>query len=107
MHGLVALSFGVITFAIILLIIGLRALRVLVIASRAIVALVILMTIVGSAIVAVASVALMIVVILTTTMLMVAQFTAMHGRKMSHFLFFGCFLSLAIFLRMSAALSVA
>ncbi len=48
---------------------------------------IVLMTIVRLAIVACGSVASMIVLIFATTMLMVAQFTAMRGRKMSRFLF--------------------
>jgi hypothetical protein len=87
MHGLVALFLGVIALVIILLVVGLSALRVLVVASRAIVALIVLMMIAELAIVMVTLVALMIVLIFTTTMAAVAQFRAMHGRKMSLFLF--------------------
>ncbi len=54
----------------------------------------VLMTIGGSAIIAIASVAQMIVVIFVATILLVVQFTAMHGRKMSHFLF--CWLLLVL-----------
>ncbi len=87
MHGLVALFLGVIVLAIILLVIGPHALRVLVVALSSIVALIVLMMIVGLAIVVVGLVALMIVAIFTIVMLMVARFTAMHGSKISHFLF--------------------
>ncbi len=52
-----------------------------------IVALVVLMTVVRSVIVVIALVTLMIVAVVTTAMLMVAQITAMSGRKMSCFLF--------------------
>jgi hypothetical protein len=57
MHGLVALFLEVIALAIILLFVGLAALRILVIAARTIVALIVSMTIVRLAIVAIASVA--------------------------------------------------
>jgi hypothetical protein len=88
MHGLVALFLEVIALAIILLFVGLAALRVLVVMARMIVVLIVLMTIVRLAIVAITSVAPMIVAIFVATMLLVAQFTAMHGRKMSQFLLF-------------------
>jgi hypothetical protein len=52
------------------------------------VALIISMMIVGLVIVAIASVTSMVVAIFMTMMLPVAQFTAMHGRKLSHFLLF-------------------
>jgi hypothetical protein len=87
MHGLVALFLGVIALAIILLVIGPGAFRVLVVTSRAIVASVVPMTIVRLVIVAIASVASIIVVVVTTAMLTVAQFMATCGGKMSHFLF--------------------
>jgi hypothetical protein len=87
-HGLVALFLEVIVFAIILLFIGLVALRVLIIATRTIVASIVLMTIAGLLVVAIMSVALMVVAILVATMLLVASFTGMRGRKMSHLLFF-------------------
>ncbi len=45
------------------------------------------MTIVELAIVIIASVTLMVIAVLVTAMMMVAQFTAMRGRKMSHFPF--------------------
>ncbi len=86
-HGLIALFFGVVALAIILLVVRLGALWVIVIVSRAIVALIVLMTIVGLTIVAVTSVTSIVVVIFMTTMLMVAQFMVTHDRKMSHFLF--------------------
>ncbi len=77
MHGLV-------TLAIILLVIGLVAPHVLVVALRAIVMPIVLMTIVRLLIIAVA---LVIVTIFTTAMLMVAQFTATCNRKLSLFSF--------------------
>ncbi len=49
--------------------------------------LIILMTIVGLAIVTVALVASIVVAIFPTALLTVAQFTATHDRKLSHFLF--------------------
>jgi hypothetical protein len=87
MHGLVPLFLGVIALAIIFLVIGLGAFRVLVVTSRAIVVLVVLMMIVRSVIVAIALVALMMVAVVTTAMLTVARFTATCGGKMSCFLF--------------------
>jgi hypothetical protein len=85
MHGLVALFFGVIAFAIILLVIGLVAPHVLGVTLRAIMALIVLMMIVGSLIIEVASVALMVVAIFTTAMLTVTQFMATCNRKLSRF----------------------
>jgi hypothetical protein len=103
-HGLVALFLGVITLAIILLVLGLGALQVLVIASRAIVALIVSIRIVRSAIVVLASVVLMIVAIFRITMLMVAQFTATRGRKMSRFLFLWLLLVLGNLLKNASRL---
>ncbi len=77
-----------IALAIILLFVGLAAFRVLIVVTRTIVVLVILMMIVRSAIIAITLVASMIVTILVAMMLLVAQFTAMCGGKMSHFLLF-------------------
>jgi hypothetical protein len=54
---------------------------------RAIVASIVSMTIVRLVIIVIALVASIIVAVVTTAKLMVAQFTAMHGRNMSHFLF--------------------
>jgi hypothetical protein len=54
--------------------------------ARTIVALIVSMTIVRSAIIVIAPVALMTVTIFVATMLLVAQFTAMRGKKMSRFL---------------------
>ncbi len=88
MHGLVALFLAVIVFAIILLFVGLAALRVLIIVTRTIVALIILMAIVGLPVVAIVLVVLMVVVILVATMLLVAQFTATRSKMMSRLLFF-------------------
>jgi hypothetical protein len=87
MHGLVAPFLGVIALAIILLVVGLGACRVLVVTSRAIMTPIILMMIVGLLIIAVASVALIIVTIFPTVMLTGAQFTATCNRKMSRYLF--------------------
>jgi hypothetical protein len=87
MHGLVAPFLGVIALAIILLVVGLEAFRVLVITSRAITMPIVLMTIVRLLIITVALVALMIVAIFLTAMLLVAQFTATCNRKISRFLF--------------------
>jgi hypothetical protein len=52
-----------------------------------IMALIVSMMIVRLAIIAIGFIALMIVAIFTTTMLTVAQFMALHGKKMSRFLF--------------------
>jgi hypothetical protein len=104
MHGLIALFPGVIALAIILFVVGLGALQVLVTASRAIVALIILVMIVRSAIIAVRSVDPMVIGIFTTTMLPVSQFTAMHGRKMSHFLFLWLLLVLGNLLKNASCL---
>jgi hypothetical protein len=87
MHGLVALFWGVIGLAIILLVIGPGAFQVLVVTSRAIMALVVLMTIARLVILAIALVASIIFAVVTTAMLMVARFMATCGGKMSHFLF--------------------
>jgi hypothetical protein len=87
MHSLVALFLGVITLAIILLVIELVALQALVVTLTTIMASIVFMMIVRSAIVAIALVTLMVFAIFVTVMLMVAGFTATHGRKMSHFLF--------------------
>ncbi len=65
---------------------------------------IILMTIVRLAIVAIAPVASMIVAILVATMLLVAQFTAMHGRKMSRFLFLWLLLILGNLLKNASCL---
>jgi hypothetical protein len=46
------------------------------------------MMVVRVLVVAITLAALMIVAIVVATMLLVAQFMAMHGRKMSHLLFF-------------------
>ncbi len=106
-HGLVALFLEVIALASILLFIGLAALRVLIVATRTIVTSIILMTVVRLAIVAIALVVSMIVTILVAAKLLVAQFKATNGGKMSHFLFFGCLLSLVFFSRTPVALLVA
>ncbi len=87
MHGLVTLFFEVIVPAIILHVVGLVAPCVLVVLLWSIVVSVVLMRIVGSFIIAVVLVTLMVVVIFMTVMLTVAQFTAMHDRKLSRFLF--------------------
>jgi hypothetical protein len=87
MHGLVAPFLGVTALAIILLVVGLGAFRVLVITSRVIMALIVLMMIVRMVIIAITLVALMIVAIFPTAMLMVARFTATRSRNMSCFLF--------------------
>jgi hypothetical protein len=87
-YGLVALFLEVIQLVIILLFVGLAALWVLIVVMRMIVALIVSMTIVRSAIIAIASVTSMIAMILVVRMLLVAWFMAMHGGKMSHFLFF-------------------
>ncbi len=99
MHGLIALFLEVIVLVIILLVIGLVALRVLVNALRTIVVSIVLMTILGSAIVAILSVTLMVVAIFMTTMLPVAQFTAMRSGKLSHFLLFWLLLVLGNLLK--------
>ncbi len=87
MHGL-ALFLEVITLAIILLVVGLVAPCILVIALTTRMASIVLMRVVRLAIVVIMPVALMVVAILVAIVLLVAQFTAMWGRKMSHFLFF-------------------
>jgi hypothetical protein len=87
-HGLAALFLEVIMHAIILLFVGLAALRVLIVVVRTTAASIVLMMIVRSAVIVIASVTLMIVAILVATMLLVAQFMAMRSRKMSHFVFF-------------------
>jgi hypothetical protein len=104
-HGLVALFLEVIALAIILLFVGLAVLRVLIVSKRTIVALIVSMTIVGPSVVAIALVASMVAMILVLAMLLVAQFMAMHGRKMSRLLFFCYFLSLAIFSKTPATFS--
>ncbi len=102
MHGLAALFLEVIALAIILLFVGYAALRVLILATRMIMASIALMTIVRLVIVAITSVDSMVVAILVVTMLLVAQVTAMCGRKLSHIFSFGCFLFMAIFSRSPA-----
>jgi hypothetical protein len=87
MHDLGALFLGVITLAIILLIIGLVAPCILIIALTTIVASIVLMMMVRLAIVAITSVALMVITVLVTAMMRVAKFMATRGRKMSHFPF--------------------
>jgi hypothetical protein len=87
-HGRVALFLEVIALAIILLFVGLAALRVLILATRTIVALIVLMPIVGSLIVVIVLVALMVVAILVATVLLVAWFMARCSGKMSCLLFF-------------------
>ncbi len=72
MHGIVALFLEAITLAIILLFVGLPALRVLIFVTTTIMASIVLMIIVRLAIIAIALVALMIVAILVETMLLVA-----------------------------------
>jgi hypothetical protein len=74
--------------AIILLFVGLAALRVLIIVTRTIMALIILMRIVGLLVIAITLVALVVVTILVATMLLVYSFTATRGRKMHHLFFF-------------------
>jgi hypothetical protein len=86
-HGLFALFFEVIAFAIILLFVGLAALQVLVVKLRTIVASIVSMRIVRLAIVMIALVASMVVGILVATMLFVAPLMATPSRKMSSFLF--------------------
>jgi hypothetical protein len=95
MHGLLALFLGVIALVIILLFVGLAALRVLVVAPKTIIALIVSMTILGLAIVAIALVALMVVGMYMTTMLPVAQFMAKRGSKLSHVLLFWLLLVLS------------
>ncbi len=87
MHGLFALFFEVIAFAIILLFVGLADLQVLVVALRTIMVSIVSMTIVRLEIVIIALVASMVVGILVAMMLYVAPFMALPSRKMSCFLF--------------------
>jgi hypothetical protein len=87
MHGLIALFLGVVMLAIILLVIELVAPCVLIVASIMIVVLIVLMMMVRPAIIAIMSVASMVIAVLVTVIMPVAQFTAMHSRKMSNFPF--------------------
>ncbi len=99
MHGLISLFLRVIVLAIILLVVGFGALRVLIVALRATVVSIVSMTIVRLAIVAIASVTLMVVTIFVTTMLPVAQFTATCDRNLSRFLLFWLLLVLGNLLK--------
>ncbi len=99
MHSLIALFVEVITLVIILLFVRLAALSVLIVTTRTFVASIVLMMIVRLLIIAIASVALMNIAILVVTILLVAQFTAMCGRKMSCFVFFWMFLILGDLLK--------
>jgi hypothetical protein len=103
-HSLVALFQEVIVLPIILLFVGLAVLKVLIVVTRTIVASIVLMTIARLVVVVVATAASMVVAKLGAMKLLVAQFTAMYDKKMSHLIFFWRLLSLAIFSRMPAGL---
>ncbi len=105
-HGLITLFLEVIALAIILVVVGHAVPWVLVVASTTIMVLIVSMTIIRLAIVAITSVALVVIAIFLARVLLVAWSRLRAVGTWAGLFSFNCFLSLAIFLRMPAALLV-